>query len=991
MNGDITRSTFEPTQQYTGVRHQQGRVVLDADLNEQTDIQQHDVRQTRIDVIGRTGAPIGNAGFEVAVNGGNVTIGAGRFYLDGIRVEWPQELDYEAQAHAPVLPTADGIYLAVLHIWERPVDAISDPHIQEVALGGPDTALRDELVARVELLRVTTSETTPTCATVFPEWGRLLAGSTTRMQVRLATGTSEDPCSIPEDAGYRGLENQLYRFEVHTGNFDPSQASSADTSITPSFKWSRENAAAVAAWTAHNATLELTVDRLGPGGTQGFAPGQTIEITDDGLLRAASPGLIATIADVGETTLVLDDSGGTLAAALALAFTPSNHPRVRRWDGGGVRPLAVAPAELGGAEVTADGWIRIEAGIEVQFDLGAVRSSEAWLLPARTAALAGTDDRQLDWPIDSVTGEYALRAPDGPAQHYARLAVLRRSTVGGATTWALLDDCRALFPPLTQLPETEGCGEVIVSPTRDVAQTLLARGIAVRNAAGALVPDSTSTLRLCFRPGDHIIGNLAFSGWQMLTLGALGSAATTLRGRLRVNNVEQFTLRDVSIEDRTADGQRISAGDDEQEGVQFRWRTRLVEARDCQEVHVEHTRLRFSDPRWALKDGQALHVHNASDVVVRDNSVRVPRGQNGIRVQDALRCSIDGNRIEQDWAQAISLAALSQTERAELTSWVGRLLVDIGVVGNRASYNAVSKGKRSTGYDREAIRYGISPAQDRSWTVQATTLGFVRTGASGVASRSALASAALTLAEQMHASLRLVELLPRNTSTSPNDLGTVRLQIEREFHRRRAALARDMLSGATPPPAGLSLRARLVDSSGRWVVGLGGTGIRIAGDRGTEGTDCAFYVSHNWIGDFAVGVEVTVPQEQAQTGRIQSIHITENTLRLRSPLIPVQRSGIIAGGARRIRVDGNDVDIREGSSHGVEPGRGWFVGVDGIRIRGSQGPWLGVRDNQLRGCAVGIRRAGGTVVVAAESPALVRGLGENAFMACDVDTIWFSS
>ena len=47
-----------------------------------------------------------------------------------------------------------------------------------------------------------------------------------------------DPCIVPADAGYRGLENQLYRVEVHR----PGDASSA------TFKWSRDNASVATAW-----------------------------------------------------------------------------------------------------------------------------------------------------------------------------------------------------------------------------------------------------------------------------------------------------------------------------------------------------------------------------------------------------------------------------------------------------------------------------------------------------------------------------------------------------------------------------------------------------------------------------------------------------------------------------------------------------------------------------------------------------------------------
>ena len=41
LKGDFTRNTFKKEKHYSGVRMQQGRVQLDADWNEQVDIQVH--------------------------------------------------------------------------------------------------------------------------------------------------------------------------------------------------------------------------------------------------------------------------------------------------------------------------------------------------------------------------------------------------------------------------------------------------------------------------------------------------------------------------------------------------------------------------------------------------------------------------------------------------------------------------------------------------------------------------------------------------------------------------------------------------------------------------------------------------------------------------------------------------------------------------------------------------------------------------------------
>ena len=70
MKGDFTRITFRPDQRYTGVRMQQGRVQLDADWNEQADIQTHLDRTEATDTIGTAGAPKAASGFEVARDAG---------------------------------------------------------------------------------------------------------------------------------------------------------------------------------------------------------------------------------------------------------------------------------------------------------------------------------------------------------------------------------------------------------------------------------------------------------------------------------------------------------------------------------------------------------------------------------------------------------------------------------------------------------------------------------------------------------------------------------------------------------------------------------------------------------------------------------------------------------------------------------------------------------------------------------------------------------
>ena len=1017
MSGDFTRSTFDPQKNFTAVLHEAGGLVVDADLNEQRHIELHDERQARIDIIGRAGAPEGAAGLEITPAGGDLTIGAGRYYLDGIRVEWPKDLAFTDQPDAPTLPTEPGLYLAVLHVWEQPVDAITDPSIREVALGGASPSIRTQVVARVELLPVSSDSDTPSCATDYPEWDALLGTTPPRMQVRLAEGSSDDPCSIPEDAGYRGLENRLYRVEIHEGNFDATAPGAEDATATPTFKWSRDNGSMVASWTAHDGGIEVTIDRLGPGGTQGFAPGDRVEFTHDGWLRSEQPGLLAVVTEVGATTLRLEDPGGTLGADLTAAFGGAAHPRVRRWDSADVRPLAVAPAELGVGDVTADGWIRLEAGIEVRFDDGTARPGMYWELPARTAALPGTDARQLDWPVDPGTGAYVSRPPDGVRHHYGRLAVL---SLGGGG-WSRLDDCRPLFPPLTDLPQaggSGGCGEIAVEPGTDIVGLLLEQDVAVLDEAGALVPGPAGdTLALCFRPGDHPIGNVAFARWRSLRLSGLQTRAVTLHGRLRIRRTANVELRGFRILDRGLEGQRIPALDDDGE-ADYRWRTRVVEVREATDVVVERVEIEYDDPRWRLKDGQALHVADARDVRVRDCVLTVPRGQNGVRIQDADRAMVEGNRVLQDWGRTLSLDGLSAPERRELASWVGRLVFEFGSVHGRTG-NAPAPVTHAVQpqYDRRAYRVGFGPADERYWAAHATVLGFspntLPNTTSGV--RNALSDGAATMMRQLQDSWDFATLLPPGTSTNTRDLRASRHILQHAVQTRRAALGAALLAegqtqgGSRPgslrgngrrrdPFSTLvnrmraatlleRLRARLL-SRNRWSVGLGGTGIRVARTRAADDLRGTICIRDNWVENFPVGIDGTWKQEHVAQDDVQRLDIVGNALRLHSPLMPLQRGGIIAGGAQRVRVDDNDIDVREGSSYSVNRSRGWFVGVDGIRIRGLVGAWVGVRGNQVRGCAVGLRRVYNEASDPIDaSPTRVETFADNAFVGCDFDSL----
>jgi hypothetical protein len=90
MKSDLTRDTFEPGKHLTRVIMQQGRVMLDADQNEQVSILLHYLWTLARDVLGPAAAPEAGGGFLLGPpkegSDGDFTISKGRYYVDGMLV-----------------------------------------------------------------------------------------------------------------------------------------------------------------------------------------------------------------------------------------------------------------------------------------------------------------------------------------------------------------------------------------------------------------------------------------------------------------------------------------------------------------------------------------------------------------------------------------------------------------------------------------------------------------------------------------------------------------------------------------------------------------------------------------------------------------------------------------------------------------------------------------------------------------------------------------
>ncbi len=438
MKGDFTRDTFDPAKHFSRVLLQQGRILLDADFNEQTDILLRYLRALATDLMGPHGGPangfkISRIPVEAKKPLTDLRIAAGHYYVSGFLCENQREheeddndkgVTYFTQRDYPIskviAPLPRPPFLAYLDVWERHISALEDESIREKALGGPDTCSRTQVVWQVKLLplkshaqdkkrRRSTAAKAMTGATLTELWRKkaesalhpLTSNRKALLRARASSGNKAafqaEPCG-----NYRGAENRLYRVEIHDGG-----------SSTPTFKWSRENGAVVFPITKLNG-VEVTVGE--PNNREwSLCVGDWVEIVDDDYVRLAqcAPLLQLRKSDVSTGVLTL-----TGTPSVKVPSPNRKHPLLRRWEG-----WERIPRKAGNSAK----WIELEYGVQIQFASpgGRYRTGDYWLIPARAA----TGD--IEWPKERNNGAAAM-APAGVKHYYAPLAVLAADDKGNA-------------------------------------------------------------------------------------------------------------------------------------------------------------------------------------------------------------------------------------------------------------------------------------------------------------------------------------------------------------------------------------------------------------------------------------------------------------------------------------------------------------------------------------------------------------------------------
>ena len=463
MKGDFTRDTFDPTHHFSRVLMQQGRVTLDADHNEQTAILLHYLRTLARDLIGPFGVPAGGGGgftLTAAATGNDVVIGRGRCYVDGILVENDEEAgSYLSQHHPPADPEgfADFLrkgavgqhpFLLYLDVWERHVSWIEAAAIRESALGGPDTCTRTEVVWQLKA-RLASVKAVPAAAEQLHELctkenGKLRQAESERRRGAQLTARlrplakAESACITAPDSRYRGLENHLYRVEIHD---------SAKDGVF-SFKWSRDNGSIA------TRILGFAGSSIEVASSRGFEAGNWVEVSFDEQELQGKPGWLMKLVKVEGERLVADPE--TVPEGLPNTWKDAyarRNPKARRWDQTSQedQPLVGGAIEIQAGMLDADDWFELEDGIEVAFTpAGNYRCGDYWLIPARVAS------GDIEWPqAMEETGQMVAQPQlaHGIVHHLAPLGFVHRDASGSLQ----VDQCLCPFEPLS------ACAAIVAS------------------------------------------------------------------------------------------------------------------------------------------------------------------------------------------------------------------------------------------------------------------------------------------------------------------------------------------------------------------------------------------------------------------------------------------------------------------------------------------------------------------------------------------------
>jgi Family of unknown function (DUF6519) len=631
MTIDRARDSYAPARDWRSVLAQQGRVTLEADVNEQARILTENQRVETIDVIGPIGTPDG--GYTVTASGGDVAVGPGTIYVGGWRLTSDVSILSAQQPlwlDMPPWPQSAGNQIVGLLVTEQSVVAVEDEALREVALGGPDTSGRLRLLQHV--VRVPTSA--GDCASAAAALPGLLLPegltydpsdcsltSTATLQVTLVQpSTPATQCDPPVQGGYLGADNQMIHIAVT--DFDTSTGAGH-------LVWSLNNSSFL-----FRAVPGLAgqVTFLAPPLDSDHTPQQgqavevlrcTVDLLDGDRSKPGGGNFIA--AGFGDVMVLgatpFAPASNTLTLPSALGFNDGARPVfVRLWEAQ-IPFIANTAATLG------------NTGLAVTI-ANPQPPSPIWGRPYWEFAVRPLTPT-LVYPAAILAGP---QPPSGPRQFLAPLGVVGWND----GVFSLLEDCSMPFVPLTQLHDCSCCS-LVLDPTKDWLSTL---NIAIGD-------QNVTTLSICFQPGEFdVTKTITITGKTVRMTGAGPGAGTGAGSRLVGSGLEvvlEFVdCPVVGLSDFAVVAETAGWGTSATVGLQG-----AVTVQNCHQVDIERLDLTCADAD--LRSLSCLKVYNdvpaagappeQYNLRVLNSQFHVGNSQVGILAVNADRAQIEGNLV----------------------------------------------------------------------------------------------------------------------------------------------------------------------------------------------------------------------------------------------------------------------------------------------------------------------------------------------------------
>jgi hypothetical protein len=594
MHGDFSRWFPAIPKNQVGILAQEGRILLDADVNA------HSLLTMRWqDLAGRAAFGAGIAAIpadapdswkvvSATASGSDISINVmpGIAWADGLLVELDAPRGPVTLPATPLEPpiqvkpqnvggagTRDAV---VLEVWRRSLNGFQEPsELIEPALGGPDTAERIETAFALRLYRMADGDD---CRTIISKLrDDLKKHGTLRATLAPVTTTSGD-CPVVQGGGYSGFEHDLYRIEI------------ADTDRgDPAFKWSQWNGGLVGSGKYDAPTKKLTLR----GNEQAIRySGLTtcyVEVLDkkiDGWHVVY--GVRAVLdAEAGQIDMSATKTFGALPSSTSLV--------VRVWND--LRLVSEFP--MGTAKELRD-------GIRLEFD--ATRPlvpGDYWTFPVRAGELENAATLVDNSP------------PFGIHHHRVPLAELHWNQ-GTAT----IEDCRVPLHPITA---NDGCC------TFSVGDNITSHGNFTKiNDAIAALPQKGG--RVCVLPGEYLEA-VKVLGKQNVEIVGCGP-----RSRIMAPGPggESFDGAEPSISVVRSSGVRID-------------NLEIQSGPGGIGILVESTeKLEVTNCHLISQVGSCIEVRSGRDITIADNLVQVIDGPNEWAALTLLvqTARIERNRVE---------------------------------------------------------------------------------------------------------------------------------------------------------------------------------------------------------------------------------------------------------------------------------------------------------------------------------------------------------